>query len=73
VALDSQEEVEVAKIFSEVFNARPANVELMLQTRLEERSRSQEYQDDLWPSGAPGLRRSSRRRWGYWVEANGKS
>jgi hypothetical protein len=44
-------ELDAAKqILAEVFHIRSADVEQMLQTRLDERSHSQEYQDDLWPA-----------------------
>jgi hypothetical protein len=46
-----QLELETAKeILQEVFHARPSDVEEMIQGRLEERSRHQEYEEEgLWP------------------------
>jgi hypothetical protein len=44
-----QLELETAKqILQEVFHARPDDVEEMIQWRLEERSRRQEYEEGLW-------------------------
>jgi hypothetical protein len=44
-------ELETAKeILSEVFHARPADVEEMIQMRLEERSCLDRHEDGLWPA-----------------------
>jgi len=44
-------ELETAKeILSEVFHARPADVEEMILERLEERDWHEEHEDDLWPA-----------------------
>jgi hypothetical protein len=44
-------ELETAKeILSEVFHARPADVEEMIQRRLEERDWHEEREDGLWPA-----------------------
>ena len=46
-----QLELETAKeILSEVFHAHPADVEEMIQRRLEERNRSEMHEDGLWPA-----------------------
>lgn len=46
-----QLELETAmEILSEIFHARPADVEDMIHSRLEERSRRQEYEEGLWPA-----------------------
>jgi hypothetical protein len=44
-------ELETAKeILSEIFHARPADVEEMIQKRLEERGWHEERKDGLWPA-----------------------
>ena len=44
-------ELKTAKeILSEVFHARPADVEEMIQSRLEEMNRYEEREDGLWPA-----------------------
>ena len=44
-------ELETAKeILAEVFHARPADVEEMIQMRLEERRWSEERKEGLWPA-----------------------
>jgi len=46
-----QLELETAKqILQEVFNARPADIEEMIHSRLEERDRHEERKDGLWPA-----------------------
>ena len=46
-----QMELETAKqILSEIFHARPSDVEEMIQRRLEEKNSPVEYEDVLWPS-----------------------
>lgn len=46
-----QLELEAAKqILSEVFNVRPADVEDMIQRRLEERDWTEGQEDGLWPA-----------------------
>ena len=45
------QELQTAKeILAEVFHARPADVEEMIQRRLEEKNSPVEYEDVLWPS-----------------------
>ena len=44
-------ELETAKeILAEIFHARPADVEEMIQRRLEERSWQEEHEEGLWPA-----------------------
>jgi hypothetical protein len=44
-------ELQTAKeILAEVFHTRPADVEEMIQRRLEEKSSPVECEDELWPS-----------------------
>jgi ribose 1,5-bisphosphokinase PhnN len=44
-------ELQTAKeILAEVFHARPADVEEMIQRRLEKKNSPVEYEDVLWPS-----------------------
>jgi hypothetical protein len=44
-------ELETAKeILAEVFHARPGEVEEMIKSRLEERSRPEEREVELWPA-----------------------
>ena len=44
-------ELETAKeILSEVFHARPADVEEMIQRKLEERDWHEERENELWPA-----------------------
>ena len=50
-ASTEQMELETAKqILSEVFHARPSDVEDMIQRRLEEKKSPTECEDVLWPS-----------------------
>ena len=45
------QELQTAKeILAEVFHTRPADVEEMIQRRLEEKSSSVECEDELWPA-----------------------
>jgi hypothetical protein len=45
------QELQTAKeILAEVFHTRPADVEEMIQRRLEEKNSPVEYEDVLWPS-----------------------
>ena len=50
VCLNFQELQTAKEILSEVFHARPADVEEMIQSRLEEKNSSTECEDVLWPS-----------------------
>ena len=51
LASTKQMELETAKqILSEVFHARPSDVEEMIQRRLEEKNSPIECEDVLWPS-----------------------
>jgi hypothetical protein len=44
-------ELHVAKeILAEIFHARPGDVEEMIHSRMEERSRHQECEEGLWPA-----------------------
>jgi hypothetical protein len=46
-----QLELETAKeLLAEIFHARPSDVEDMIHSRLEERSRHQECEEGLWPA-----------------------
>jgi hypothetical protein len=50
VGLNFQELQTAKEILAEVFHARPADVEEMIQRRLEEKSSPVECEDVLWPS-----------------------
>ena len=50
VGLNFQELQTAKEILAEVFHARPADVEEMIQRRLEEKSSPVECEDELWPS-----------------------
>jgi hypothetical protein len=50
VGLNFQELQTAKEILAEVFHARPADVEEMIQKRLEEKSSPVEYEDVLWPA-----------------------
>jgi hypothetical protein len=50
VGLNVQELQTAKEILAEVFHARPADVEEMIQRRLEEKNSSVEYEDELWPA-----------------------
>jgi len=50
VGLNVQELLTAKEILAEVFHARPADVEEMIQRRLEEKNSPVEYEDMLWPS-----------------------
>ena len=50
VALNVQELKTAKEILAEVFHARPAEVEEMIQERLEEKNSQMECEDVLWPS-----------------------
>ena len=44
-------ELQTAKeILAEVFHARPGEVEEMIKSRLEERSRPEEHEEGRWPA-----------------------
>ena len=50
VGLNFQELQTAKEILAEVFHTRPADVEEMIQRRLEEKNNPVEYEDVLWPS-----------------------
>ena len=50
VGLNFQELQTAKEILAEVFHARPADVEEMIQRRLEEKNSPMECEDVLWPS-----------------------
>jgi hypothetical protein len=50
VGLNFQELQTAKEILAEVFHARPADVEEIIQRRIEEKSSSVECEDVLWPA-----------------------
>jgi hypothetical protein len=50
VCLNFQELQTAKEILAEVFHTRPADVEEMIQRRIEEKSSPMECEDELWPA-----------------------
>ena len=50
VGLNFQELQTAKEILAEVFHTRPADVEEMIQRRIEEKSSPMECEDELWPA-----------------------